>query len=130
MDIILTGTFQFSIAFRASDNGFSDLIVISTGRAVPATEAKHLNLANYIVPQSQNALEFTVNLANQIAAHPQICMRNDRLSAIESVGRTEEDAMRREFELGMRSLKSNEQLGAIGSFFGEKKKGEVWTSKI
>lgn len=102
------------------------LDLILTGRDVPAPEAKTMNLVNRLAPPGK-ALEEAVKLARLLASHPQICMRNDRLSVYHQEGRTELDAMRFEFEVGMRSLASSELSQAVSSFFGTKKKGEIWT---
>ena len=54
--------------------------LILTGRAVGAAEALALGLANRVVEDGQ-ALPAALALARQIAAFPQQCLRNDRLSA-------------------------------------------------
>jgi enoyl-CoA hydratase len=86
-----------------------------------------MNLVNRVVPKGKSTLEEAKALARLLASHPQLCMRNDRMSAIMSQGRTEEDAMRFEFEVGMRSMRAADMKGAIGSFFQTKEKGKIWT---
>lgn len=56
--------------------------MILTGRGVSGDEARMMGLANRIVPDG-SALETAKELARQLAAFPQLCMRNDRLSAYE-----------------------------------------------
>lgn len=56
----------------------NDLIL--TGRAVAADEARHLGLADRVVPQGQ-ALAAALDLAQALTAFPQRCLRADHLSA-------------------------------------------------
>lgn len=59
--------------------------MILTGRAVAADEAQAIGLANRVVPkgQSRRAAE---ELAAQLSALPQQCLRSDRLSALHQWG--------------------------------------------
>lgn len=79
------------------------LDMILTGRAVGAEEALRMGLANRVVPKgtSRRAAE---ELAAQIAAFPQTCMRNDRRSAHAQEGKSLEDAMKYEYESGIQSI--------------------------
>lgn len=79
------------------------LDMILTGRAVGAEEALRMGLANRVVPKgtSRRAAE---ELAAQIAAFPQACMRNDRRSAYAQEGKSLEDAMKYEYENGIQSI--------------------------
>jgi enoyl-CoA hydratase len=70
--------------------------MILTGRAVDANEAYAIGLANRVVPKGQ-AREHAEELAAQLAALPQKCMRSDRMSALAQWGMTERDAMTYEF---------------------------------
>src|SRR5271170_4403776 len=56
--------------------------LILTGRAVSADEALNMGLVNRVAEPGQ-ALATALDLAEEIAAFPQTCMRNDRLSALE-----------------------------------------------
>ena len=85
----------------------TDLIL--TGRAVPAKEAALIGLANRIAPTGK-ALDAAIELAKEIASHPQRCMRSDRRSAIEQWGMTEHEAMKNELQLGLETIKSGETL--------------------
>src|SRR3984957_9507886 len=70
--------------------------MILTGRAVDAAEALTIGLANRVVPKGQ-AREAAEQLAAELAALPQQCMRSDRLSALHQWGITESDALDYEF---------------------------------
>lgn len=89
--------------------------LILTGRAVPAKEAAWMGLANRVVPTGQ-ALEAAVELAGEIAAHPQRCMRGDRRSAIEQWGMSEEQAMRNELAIGVETIESGETVSGAQRF--------------
>ena len=91
----------------------TDLIL--TGRAVPAKEAALIGLANRIAPTGK-ALDAAIELAKEIASHPQRCMRSDRRSAIEQWGMTEHEAMKNELQLGLETIKSGETLSGAKHF--------------
>lgn len=86
--------------------------MILTGRPVTAQEAFEWGLANYIVDNGRSRIE-AEKLAKIIAEFPQICMRNDRMSAYQQFGMTIKDAMNNEFEWGLKTLASGEYL--VGS---------------
>jgi len=79
------------------------LDLILTGRAVRADEALAMGLANRVVPRGQ-ARAAAELLAAELAALPQLCLRNDRLSAYEQFGMTLPEAMDNEFKHGWTSL--------------------------
>jgi enoyl-CoA hydratase len=89
--------------------------LVLTGRAVSAQEAGTMGLVNRVVP-SGNALRAALELATELAALPQACMRNDRLSMLEALDLTEEEAIRNEALRGQRSLASGEATAGIASF--------------
>ncbi len=91
------------------------LDLILTGRPVPADEALSIGLANRVVPDgtSRQAAE---ELARQIAAFPQVCLRSDRLSAHEQAGMSHDEAMRNEFLRGMQVLGSGESRAGAQRF--------------
>ena len=70
--------------------------LILTGRGVKADEALAMGLANRVVPNGQ-AREAAEQLAAQLAALPQQCMRSDRLSALHQWGLSEPEAIDVEF---------------------------------
>lgn len=114
----------------------NDLIL--TGRTISGTEAHFLGLANRLSKPGEG-LKDSLELAKLIASHPQTCMKNDARSAREGFyggGRSgnegrynvkggEAEKMRREFELGMESLKSDEFLKALEKFFEEVSKNKL-----
>jgi enoyl-CoA hydratase len=70
--------------------------MILTGRAVAADEALAIGLANRVVPKGQ-ARQAAEELAAQLAALPQQCMRSDRLSSLHQWGMPEAAALDGEF---------------------------------
>ncbi len=70
--------------------------LILTGRAVGAAEALDIGLANRVVPTG-TARQRAEELAAELAALPQQCLRADRLSALHQWGMTEAAAMEAEF---------------------------------
>ena len=60
------------------------LDMILTGRGVSGDEALRMGLANRIVEPGQ-ALSAARELAMQLAAFPQLCLRSDRMSAYEAL---------------------------------------------
>jgi len=70
--------------------------LILTGRAVAADEALAIGLANRVVPTGQ-ARQAAEELAAELAALPQGCLRSDRLSAMHQWGHSEAEAMDFEF---------------------------------
>jgi enoyl-CoA hydratase len=77
--------------------------MILTGRPVSGPEALQMGLANRVVPNGASRGE-AESLAQQLARFPQTCMREDRLSLLESLGLDEADALANEFRHGVRSL--------------------------
>jgi len=83
------------------------LDLILTGRAVSAQEAAAMGLVHRVVPKGA-ARAAAEALALEIASLPQTCLRSDRRSAYEGVGRPTEDALANEFRLGVATLSSGE----------------------
>ncbi|WP_203654291.1 crotonase/enoyl-CoA hydratase family protein [Actinocatenispora rupis] len=77
--------------------------LILTGRPVPAAEAERIGLVNRLVPDG-GALPAALRLAAELAALPQTCLRQDRLSTLDSHGVAEDVALRTEYEHGLVSL--------------------------
>jgi enoyl-CoA hydratase len=85
--------------------------MILTGRPVGAAEALSFGLVNRVVPTGR-AKQAAQELAEQLAAFPRTCLRQDRLSVLEQDGLTEQDAMANEFRHGMVSLAADTVAGA------------------
>jgi enoyl-CoA hydratase len=97
--------------------------LILTGRPVVGPEALSMGLANRLCPPG-TALSNAVELAEQLAALPQGCLRSDRRSAIEQWGLSEAEAATLEARLGREVLVSGEaQAGARRFSAGEGRGG-------
>jgi enoyl-CoA hydratase len=91
--------------------------IILTGRAVDAAEALDIGLVNRVVAPG-SALRVSVDLAHQLAALPQFCLRSDRMSALEQWGMTEEEAAVNEARRGRAVIESGETLEGALRFAG------------
>jgi enoyl-CoA hydratase len=91
------------------------LDLILTGRGVGAAEAHAMGLVDRVVPAG-TAREAAEALAHQLAALPQDCLRNDRLSVHDQQGLDEVAALRAELEHGMRSLASPQLVEGADRF--------------
>jgi enoyl-CoA hydratase len=90
--------------------------MILTGRGVSGEEARSMGLANRLVPHG-TAFAAALELAHQLAALPQLCMRSDRLSAYEQWGiGTLRDALANEFEHGVAVVRSGETVAGAQRF--------------
>ncbi len=98
------------------------LDLILTGRPVDAAEALQIGLANRIAPAGE-ALRAAEELALQIAAFPQTCLRGDRMSAYQQWGMGVEEALANEFAHGLKTLASGESVSGAGRFSGGEGKG-------
>jgi len=77
--------------------------MVLTGRPVLADEALAMGLVNRVVPDG-SCRAAAEELARELAAFPQTCMREDRLSLLEQDGLDEPVALANEFVHGLRSL--------------------------
>jgi enoyl-CoA hydratase len=97
------------------------LDLVLTGRSVLADEALRIGLANRIVPAGL-AHDAAVELAHELAALPQLCLRHDRTSLLEQWGLPIDQAMANEWEHGLVSLTEATQ-GAARFASGEGRHG-------
>src|SRR5215472_12875978 len=89
--------------------------LVLTGRPVNAQEAWSMGLVNRVVPAGQ-ALPAALELARSLAALPQACMRNDRLSMLESLDLDAQGAMENEVRHAQATLASGESAAGAGRF--------------
>ena len=91
--------------------------LILTGRAVGGEEALAIGLVNRVT-EPGGALGAAVALAHELAALPQICLRHDRLSAIEQWDLSEPQATVNEIRHGLASIASGEAAAGATRFTG------------
>lgn len=89
--------------------------LVLTGRSVLAEEALSMGLVNRVTPTGE-ALAEARRLAKTLGALPQVCMRNDRLSMLESLDLSEDEALRNEVRHGQATLASGETLEGAKRF--------------
>jgi len=93
------------------------LDLILTGRGVDGVEAERIGLANRLV-ESGRALEAAVELAAEIAAFPQLCLRSDRASSADQWGLGLGAALSNETRLGRATIASGETQAGAARFAG------------
>ena len=99
----------------------TDLIL--TGRGVSGEEAERMGLVNRLVEPGQ-ALAAAVDLAHELAALPQTCLRSDLRSSKEQWDLPLDTAVRNETELGLETIRSGEtRAGAARFAAGEGRHG-------
>jgi enoyl-CoA hydratase len=89
--------------------------MILTGRGVSGDEALRMGLANRIVEPGQS-LTASRELARQIAAFPQRCLRSDRLSALEQWDLPFAEAIDNEMHHALDVIRSGETATGIARF--------------
>ncbi len=98
--------------------------LILTGRGVAGDEALAMGLVNRL-SEPGRALADAIELAHELAALPQRCMRGDRLSAIEQWDLPEDAAVQNELRHGLATIESGEtQAGAARFRDGAGRHGE------
>jgi len=98
------------------------LDLILTGRLVDADEAAQMGLVNRVCNPGE-ARATAEALARDLAAFPQTCMREDRLSAYEQFSLSLDEALQNELRHGMTSLSSPELVEGVTSFVAGKGRG-------
>ncbi len=91
------------------------LDMILTGRGVSGEEALAFGLANRIAEPGK-ALEGAKELARQLAAFPQRCLRSDRMSAYEGFTMPLADALSNEYRRGIATIESGETRSGAERF--------------
>jgi len=91
------------------------LDMVLTGRAVSGDEALAFGLANRLTAPG-TALTAALELANELAALPQMCMRSDRASLYASFDLPLAEALRTEHRYGLATLSSGETLSGAARF--------------
>ena len=91
------------------------LDLILTGRGVGGREALEMGLANRLTAPGR-ALEGALELAGQLCAFPQHCMRSDRLSSYEQWSLAFEDAMLNELGRGQAVMANGETVAGAARF--------------
>ena len=91
------------------------LDLILTGRGVSGDEALRMGLANRLTEPGA-ARARAIELATELTAFPQLCMREDRASSYAQWGLGLDDAIGVELEHGVRVLRSGESLAGASRF--------------
>lgn len=89
--------------------------LILTGRGVDGVEAERIGLANRVTAPGA-ALDAAVALAHELAALPQRCLRNDRLSVLEQWDLDLDAAILNEARRGRDTIDSGETLDGARRF--------------
>jgi len=97
-----------------------DLII--TGRFIDADEAYRMGLANRVVPTGK-ALESALQMARELCELPQGAMRSDKQAALMGYGRTLEEGLRIEAEVGKSVLDSFDIREGSSAFVQKRKPG-------
>lgn len=102
------------------------LEIIMTGRKVPAEECLRIGLCERVVADGQ-ARAAAENLAHEIAAFPQLCVRADRRSVYLQYGLAEMDALKREWANCKGTFKAEGSSGAASFSRGTGRHGDFTT---
>jgi enoyl-CoA hydratase len=89
--------------------------LILTGRPVEAREALEMGIANRLVPKGE-ARAHAVAIAKDIAGFPQLCLRNDKRSALAQWDLDEEAAIMDEMAGGLKVIASGETVAGATRF--------------
>lgn len=91
------------------------LDMILTGRPVPGEEALAMGLANRLT-EPGGALQGARELASQLAAFPQNCLRSDRRSVYGQWDASLDEALEQERRLGVETIRSGETAAGAARF--------------
>jgi enoyl-CoA hydratase len=91
------------------------LDLILTGRGVSGDEAQRMGLANRLCAPGE-ARAAAIEVARQIAAFPQVCVRSDRRSAYEQWDLPFDEALANETVLGLDVIRSGETRAGAARF--------------
>jgi enoyl-CoA hydratase len=91
------------------------LDLILTGRPVSGEEALRMGLANRLVEPGQ-ALSAALDLARELAAFPQRCLRSDRMSSYRQWDLEWQAALETETQLGLETIRSEETREGVQRF--------------
>ncbi len=94
--------------------------LILTGRFIGADEALRIGLANEVVPTG-NAQARAAEIAEALCSLPQGAMRTDKQAAITGFGKSLEDGLRIEAELGQWPLRAGADIAEGARAFVEKR---------
>jgi enoyl-CoA hydratase/carnithine racemase len=119
---------ELSAAFRAFESDASARVAVLTGGQGHFCAGADLTkiadgMPNRVEPNG-TAKKAATELARQIAVFPQICLRGDRLSAIEQFDQPFEKAMANEFKHGLASMAKEAGQGAARFAKGAGRHGE------
>ncbi len=89
--------------------------LVLTGRGIGGAEALAMGVVNRLT-RPGGALDGALELAHELAALPQTCMRNDRRSLLDQWGLDERSALVREAELGRDTIASGEWMEGATRF--------------
>jgi enoyl-CoA hydratase len=91
------------------------LDLVLTGRGVSGEEAERMGIANRLV-EPGDARAAAVELATDLAALPQVCMRHDRMSSYEQWSMGLDEAMHNEYLHALETLASGETIAGATRF--------------
>jgi len=100
------------------------LEMLLTARGYTATEAKEIGLIGHVVPDGQ-ALAKAMELADMIAANGPLAVEAILKSVQETAAMSEEDGLKREFEIGWPIFSTNDSKEGPRAF--AEKRSPNWT---
>lgn len=91
------------------------LELIMTGRAVDAQEAKSMGLANEVVSKGQH-LARAIEIAKMLATFPQAALLGDRKSVYATLGKSLDEALKIEAQIGYETMQTGEAASGAHAF--------------